>query len=213
MTARTRIKICGVRDTVTAIAAAEAGADAIGVVFAPGSPRRIGPSEAWKIVSALPPMVASVGVFADATLDQFCDIEEICPTDLSQLHGEEPDEVVRACGPGVIRAVRFDPATIRARLQHFAAMEEVAAILVDGSAGGEGVALDWPALAEASRGIATPIILAGGLNAQNVGEAIRIVRPWGVDVSSGVERERGVKDHDKIRAFCRAVRQADAARS
>jgi phosphoribosylanthranilate isomerase len=115
----------------------------------------------------------------------------------------------------VIKAVRFDPATIRAELELWGDVEEVDAILIDGSAGGKGVAFDWSALADAVGGpgapkVEKPLFLAGGLTPENVGAAIRAVRPFAVDVSSGVERERGKKDHALISAFCAAVRQADA---
>jgi phosphoribosylanthranilate isomerase len=207
--ARTRIKICGIRSVEMALAAAEAGADAVGFVFVPTSPRYITPEEAWTIVGVLPPMVSSVGVFVNASLDTFSDIEELCPTTFSQLQGSETERLVKECGPGVIKAVRFDAQTIRAELERWSAIDEVDAILVDGSAGGEGTAFDWSQLRAPMEGIAKPIILAGGLSADNVGEAIRAVRPYAVDVSSGVERDKGLKDPALIEAFCRAVQDAD----
>lgn len=208
---RTRIKICGIRDLDTARAAIDAGADALGFMFVKSSPRYITPESAWEIVSTLPPLVSTVGVFADAPVDQFCDIEETCPTNYVQLHGHEPEAVVRRCGPNVIKAIRFDPATIEADLTAWAAVEEVEAILVDGSAGGLGASFDWPRLAPLAQSIDTPIILAGGLNAQNIAAAIHAVRPYAVDVSSGVEKEKGLKDPALIEAFCRAVQNADRA--
>lgn len=208
--ARTRIKICGLRDADTALIAAECGADAIGLVFAPNSPRYVDPERAWEIASFLPPFVATVGLFVNPSPEQVDEVREQCPVDFVQLHGQESEPVVRDCGPMVIKAVRFDPATIEAELRRWSRFEEIEAILVDGSAGGEGVALDWRALADVQDACDHPIILAGGLTPENVGEAIRIVRPWAVDVSSGVERERGVKDPALIAAFCRAVREADA---
>ncbi len=208
--ARTRIKICGITNQVSLNAAAEAGADAVGFVFAEGSPRYIHPREAWKLACELPPMVSSVGLYVNASLDEFAEIEQQCPTMMTQLHGNEPDGVVKELGPELIKAVKFDPDTIADRLKHYDAIDEVSVILVDGSDGGEGIAFDWAQLAEAAKGIGTPIMLAGGLDASNVGEAIAAVRPYAVDVSSGVELERGVKDHDKIRAFCKAVQDADS---
>lgn len=208
---RTRIKICGVRDEETLYAAAEAGADAVGFVFVKGSPRYLDPEDAFALMGALPPFMASVGVFADRTIDDFLDVEERCPTQHAQLHGEEDEQLVRACGPDVIKAVRFDAATIGAELARWAEIPEVAAVLVDGPKPGSGESIDWEALADAADSVAVPLILAGGLTPENVGEAIRIVRPWGVDVSSGVERERGVKDAALIEAFCEAVRDADRA--
>lgn len=208
---RTRIKICGISTTDHALAAAEAGADAIGFMFYRESPRWIDPDDARAIMDTLPPLVATVGVFVNPSIEKFCDCEEACPTNYVQLHGQEDEAMVRQCGPWLIRAVRYDAATIAADLARWDAIDEVDAILVDGSVGGEGVTLDWHGLAAAARPISTPIILAGGLTPENVGEAIRVVRPYGVDVSSGVERSRGQKDPDLIRDFCRAVREADRA--
>ena len=206
----TRIKICGIRDEESAFAAADAGANAIGFVFYPQSPRFIEPVEAWEIVGMLPPFVASVGLFVNANIERFMLIEEECPTDLSQLHGQEQEDLVRQCGPNVIKAVRFDAATIQAELDRWNKVDEVDAILVDGSIGGQGTSFDWSALVAAKDRISKPLILAGGLTPENVGEAIRVVQPFAVDVSSGVESAPGVKDPDLIEAFCRAVRRADA---
>lgn len=209
--ARTRIKICGIRDEEGLFAAAESGADAVGFVFHPQSPRFIEPEEAWELVGMLPPFVSSVGLFVNATVEKFMEMEEVCPTSFSQLHGSEKVEVVRQCGPGVIKAVRFDAATIAQELAAWDAVDEVDAILVDGSAGGQGQTFEWKALAEVRDSVRKPLILAGGLTPENVGEAIRVARPWGVDVSSGVERAPGEKDPALIEAFCRAVMRADAA--
>ncbi len=207
---RTRVKICGVRDEETALCAAECGADAIGMVFVKSSPRYIDPDRAWEIASFLPPFVSTVGLFVNVKAADIEAIRAVCPFDFSQLHGQESEPVVRECGPMVIKAVQFDPATIEGELRRWSRFSEVGAILIDGSAGGEGRALDWNALAAVQDASDHPLILAGGLTPENVGEAIRTVQPWGVDVSSGVERERGVKDPRLIAEFCRAVREADA---
>lgn len=208
---RTRVKICGVTTPAHAGAAAEAGADAIGLVFAPGSPRRLEPGAAAEILFGLPPMVTAVGLMVDPTIDEFLATERACPTHLTQLHGSEPVRLVQQCGPGVIKSVRFDAETIDEQLARWDEVEEVDAILVDGSPGGRGTPFDWVSLRGALDrvGVTTPIIVAGGLTPENVGEVIRAVRPFGVDVSSGVEVERGVKDPDLIHAFCQAVREAD----
>ena len=190
----------------TAAAAAEHGADAVGFVFVEKSPRFIAPEDAWPIIQTLPPFVMSVGLFQDASVDEYADAEQVCPTDFGQLHGTENEKTVRACGPRLLRAIQFNPKTIANDLRFWSGIEEVDAVLVDGSSGGEGTALDWGALAEARESCAKPLVLAGGLTPENVGEAIRTVRPYAVDVSSGVESERGVKDHEKIAAFCAAVR-------
>lgn len=211
---RTRIKICGIRDDDGALAAIDGGADALGFVFYEASSRFIDPEDAYPMVRALPPMVVSVGLFVNATADAFESVSRMCPTDYAQLHGQEGPDLVRACGPRVIKAIRFDAATIRQELTHWAAIDEVDAILVDGSAGGRGTSFDWAALADARNAASDrPLILAGGLTPDNVGEAIRAVRPFAVDVSSGVEHpdRAGEKDPARIRAFCRAVRAADAS--
>src|SRR5690606_4982654 len=200
-----------IRDTAAARAAAEAGADAIGFVFARSSPRRLEPAEAARLMADLPPFLVTVGLFVDPGLDEFVAAEEQCPTHYTQFHGNEPEPLVRQCGPDIIKAVRFSAGTIEADLAKWGRIEEVAAVLVDGSAGGMGEAFDWAALRQPAAASPKPVILAGGLTPQNVGDAIRAARPWAVDVSSGVERERGVKDSALIRAFCAAVREADAA--
>lgn len=208
---RTRIKICGITDEEGLFAAADAGADAVGFVFHPQSRRYIDPEEAFELIAFLPPFVSSVGLFVNADVDTFSTIEEDCPTTISQLHGDEREDLVRACGPGVIKAIKFDPATIAKELARWEKVDEVDAILVDGSAGGQGASFDWSALASVKSATTKPIILAGGLTPENVVDAIRIVRPFAVDVSSGVESEPGVKDRALINAFCSAVRAADAA--
>ena len=211
---RTRIKICGLRTEDAVAAAIDAGADALGFVFVPSSPRAIEPRDAWRLVRALPPMVHSVGLFVNPSPEDLADALEVCPTDYSQLHGQETEKTVRQCGPRIIKAVRYDPDTIEAELARWATVEEVDAILVDGSAGGQGQTLDWPGLARAALAAGDkPIVLAGGLTPDNVADAIRAVRPFAVDVSSGVEvlGEPGTKDPCRIRAFCNAVRAADAA--
>jgi phosphoribosylanthranilate isomerase len=211
--ARTRIKICGLRDEDAVAAAVEAGADAVGFVFVRESPRVIDPELADNLVSRLPPWVSSVGVFQDPTLDEFCEVEEACPfLTMSQFHGREDVKLIKGCGPDVIKSVVFDganPTAFAQEVTRWSLVDEVATILVDGPRAGSGETIDWKSLAGFLEDTDRPIILAGGLTPENVGEAIEIVRPYAVDVSSGVERERGVKDADLIEAFCRAVRRAD----
>ena len=210
---RTRIKVCGIKDAESAAVAAEAGADAIGFILVPKLPRTVEPETAASIMYGLPPMVSSVGVVRNLTVDQFADLEQRCPCEFMQLHGDEDDRTVAACGPGVFKAFQFEAGTIDADLRRWSRLPEVAAILVDGSAGGAGQAFDWGRLADALRAVPLPkpIIVAGGLTPDNVGDAIRACRPWAVDVSSGVETEPGVKDHGAIRAFCAAVLDADSS--
>jgi len=206
---RTRVKICGVRDAATAIAAAEAGADAIGLVFAEGSPRRVSREAAAAAASATPAFVSVIGLFVDATPAEVAEARDECRLHAAQLHGSEDEATAEACGPGAIKAIRYDASTIEAELRRWSAARGVAALLVDGSAGGMGEAFDWAGLAAAREACGKPIILAGGLTPETVGEAIRVARPFAVDVSSGVESSRGVKDVALIRAFCDAVRDAD----
>ena len=210
---RTRVKVCGIKDPASAGVAAEAGADAIGFILVPGLPRTIEPEAAAAIMYALPPMVNSVGVVRDLSVDEFAELEQRCPCELMQLHGDEDDKTVAACGPGVIKAFKFEADTITADLRRWSRLGEVAAGLVDGSSGGAGESFEWARLTDALAEVALPkpVIVAGGLNPDNVGDAIRACRPWAVDVSSGVESSPGVKDHGAIRAFCEAVREADAS--
>ncbi|MBY0113171.1 MAG: phosphoribosylanthranilate isomerase [Phycisphaerales bacterium] len=205
---RTRIKICGVRDEEAALAAVDAGADAIGFMFVRSSVRYIDPADAAELMAMLPPMVASVGVFMNTPLDSFLDIEEQCPTTHTQLHGEESTELIASCAP-IIKAIRFSPSTIADDLQELDQNENVEAILIDGPSPGAGVPFQWTDLKPHLETIAKPVFLAGGLTPDNVADAIRTLRPYGVDVSSGVERDRGMKDPALIEAFCDAVRRAD----
>ena len=207
---RTRIKVCGVTDSDTLKACADEGVDAIGFVFVEDSPRSVDPEAAFELTAELPPLMTTVGVFRDCDIDTFCDIEEMCPTICCQLHGSEDKETVLQCGPDVIKAVAFDPQTIGRELMKWASLDEVCAILIDAHNPGEGKAFDWELLAPSMQLVTKPIIIAGGLTPSNVGDVIRILRPYAVDVSSGVERERGVKDAGLIAAFCKAVRKADA---
>ncbi|RMD61623.1 MAG: phosphoribosylanthranilate isomerase [Planctomycetota bacterium] len=194
------------------MAAVEAGADAIGFVFERSSPRHIDPTAAWRLCNMLPPFVMTVGVTRDASLERFTRIEQLCPTEFSQLHGDEDEATVAACGPRVFKAVAFEEGTIAQQLQRWARVAEVDAILVDASSPGSGRPFAWEKLAEA-KGAAgdKPLILAGGLTPENVEEAIRIVQPYAVDVSTGVESSPGVKDPARMCAFCQAVREADRA--
>ncbi len=207
---RTRVKICGVRDVETALVCAHAGADAMGVVLAPGSPRTVSIEQSRAICEALPPFVASVGLFVDAPMDDIVRAHEACGFGVVQLHGaESPGEcraVAERTGALVMHAIRFDSATIGASLEAYAGVCD--ALLVDGSSGGQGEAFEWQAMRAHMDG-PVPIVLAGGLDPQNVGEAIGVLRPYGVDVSSGVESSRGVKDHALIRSFITEARRSD----
>ena len=208
---RTRIKICGITNHEDAQAVVDNGADALGFIFAKDSPRSIDPQEAAAIMFNLPPMISAIGVTQDLTLDEFCDLEQTCPCHTFQLHGKEPIDLVQQCGPGVIKAFKYEEVTIKSQLDRWAKVIEIDALLIDGSDGGEGKSFDWSQLAPLIENYSKKIIIAGGLDASNVTEVIKTLRPYAVDVSSGVEEEPGVKDHAKIEAICAAVHAADSS--
>lgn len=206
---RTRVKICGITRAEDALTAARAGADAIGLVFYAGSPRAVAVERAQEIVQALPPFVATVGLFVDAAPEAIQGALKALRLDLLQFHGDETPEACRAYGRPYIKAIRLRPGddlAVRAR-----AYGDAAAILADayveGLPGGTGRSLDWTRLPQ---GLARPLILAGGLTPANVAEAVAQVRPWAVDVSGGVEAAPGVKDAAKIAAFIRGVNSVQA---
>lgn len=203
---RTRIKICGVKDVDAAFAAATAGADAVGLVFVTDSPRAIDPDEAYEVMAALPPLTTAIGVFRNHSLDEFSDIEERCPTPLTQLDGTEDEKLVKKCGPDVIKSIRFDADTIARDLAKWDALDEVCAIMIHVADND-----DPNALVPHLEPIRSPIVLAGALTPQNVERWVRIIQPWAVDASVGVESAPGALDPDKVEAFCAAVRAADAA--
>ncbi len=209
---RTRIKICGLRSAEMVDTAAQAGADAIGFVFYAKSARAISLEQALPLVERLPPFVMPVGLFVNAAPAEIEAALKAIPDLLLQFHGDESPEDCERWGRPYLRAVAVTPET---RLLDWASRHPGAQALLldapvhaDGGYGGGGKVFDWSLLAanEASR-----LVLSGGLNAANVGDGIRRVRPWAVDVSSGVESSRGVKDPDLIHAFCAAVRAADAS--
>jgi phosphoribosylanthranilate isomerase len=216
----THVKICGIRDKVHALAAAEAGADFIGLVFAP-SPRQVKPHDARQIVGAISKSgcaVKTVGVFVNTPASQVNAIADLYHLDWVQLSGDETWQYCLEINKPIIKAVRLgrqSPDELCAELALGAealSSRMFLALLdskVEGKYGGTGVPFDW-SLAELVA-MRFTVIMAGGLTPQNVAEAIQIVEPWGVDVSSGVEVE-GVKDIARIRAFIDAVRKADASR-
>jgi phosphoribosylanthranilate isomerase len=207
---RTRIKVCGVTRLDDARLAADLGVDAVGFVFWPHSPRCIAPRQAAAIAAALPPFVATVGVFVDQPLDQVRAIAAEVGLDAIQLHGDEPPVMWTSVPGRSIKAVAvgegFDVLTLANWPPHVWALLDAHD---PARRGGTGRAVDWAIAAEAAR--TRRVILAGGLDASNVGRAIARVRPFAVDVSSGVEREPGIKDHDRLRAFVEGVAAADAA--
>jgi len=208
---RTRIKVCGITSPEAAAAAIDSGADAIGFVFVEDTPRFINPEKAAGIMFGLPPFVSTVGVVRDLSVDEFCELEYKCPANTMQLHGKESVDVVQQCGPGVIKAFKYEDATINSQLSRWGKVDELDAVLIDGSDGGEGTAFDWSKLKAHLDGFNKHVIIAGGIDETNVAEMISTLRPYAVDVSSGVEDAPGVKNPDKIARFCAAVRAADAA--
>lgn len=200
-----RVKICGLRDIDTALFAAREGADAIGLVFHAASPRNVAVEQAAAIASALPPFVSSVGLFVDAPGDMVRSVMNRVRLDVLQFHGDETPEFCAAFGRPYLRAIRMAEGVdlLECALRFSSAKALLLDAHVPGEAGGTGQAFDWGRIPQ---GLPLPIILSGGLDAENVGRAIREVRPWAVDVSSGVERERGVKDPAKIAAFIRSAR-------
>lgn len=213
---RTRIKICGLRTAEAVDAAAQAGADAIGFVFYAKSVRAIAIDAARALAERLPPFVTPVGLFVNAPPAEIEAALRAMPGLLLQFHGDESPEDCERWGRPYLRALAM---TAETRLLDFAARYPRAqALLVDapvhadGGYGGGGKVFDWSLLApNEQESVGFRLVLSGGLNAANVGDGIRLVRPWAVDVSSGVESERGVKSPDLIRAFCAAVHQADSA--
>ena len=204
---RTRVKICGITRPGDACAAAEAGADAIGLVFYPPSPRFLNVERAAEIRDALPPFVQTVALFVNPDAAQVAQVIGRVKPGMLQFHGEEAPEFCAQFGVPFVKACRIRPGTdVRQYLQPFS---RAAAWLVDSFVpeyGGVGESFDWSLV---PRGLARPLILSGGLDPTNVGRAVRSVRPWGVDVSSGVESAKGVKDAGKIAAFVAEVRNAD----
>lgn len=196
-----RVKICGITSPEDAMAAVMLGADALGFVFAE-SPRRIVPDRAREIIRLLPPFVQTVGVFVNESVNFMKGIKRFCGLDYLQLHGEEGPETVSMVGGRVIKAIRAVE-----NCHELARNYPTATLLFDTHdphvKGGTGRCFDWSVVSTIAR--ERPVILAGGLTHENVEEAIRIVSPYAVDVSSGVERAPGRKDHGKMELFiCRA---------
>lgn len=208
MTLRTRIKICGLTREADVDAAVEAGADAVGFVLYPKSPRAVTPARAAELARRLPPFVTSVGLFVNASAEEIAAVAGAIPTLLLQFHGDESPEACRAAARPYLRAARMAPGF---DLLDFAArFHDAHALLLDAFVegyGGGGKVFDWSVI---PANVPRPVVLSGGLHAGNVIEGILQVRPWAVDVSSGVEAAKGIKDAALMRRFCEAVREADA---
>ena len=198
-----RIKICGIRDIAAALAAAEAGADAVGMVFAP-SRRQINPDIAREICQALPPFVSKVGVFVDADEKEVKSIAEFCGLDILQFHGQETPEYCSRFSQKVIKGIQIRDEQSLPGLADYARYTLLLDSYHRNEKGGTGQAFPWELAIKA--GARQRIILAGGLNTDNVLTAIQTVNPFGVDVSSGVETG-GNKDINKIKTFITTIRR------
>ena len=209
---RTRIKICGITNLNDALSAVKSGADALGFVFYQQSPRYIEPETASRIIRNLPPLVTAVGVFVNEEIEKVHEIAGDCLLDLLQFHGSESPEYCERHKKRVIKAFRVKDASSLSEVSRY--NDKVNGYLLDSCSedayGGTGSAFDWSVACEISRHF--PVVLAGGLTPGNVGEAVSVVEPYGVDVSSGVERAPGIKDVGKMRSFVESVRKADAER-
>ncbi len=207
---RTRIKICGLTREADIEAAVAVGADAIGLVFYPASPRFVSLDRAVELTRRLPPFVVPVGLFVNASAEDVQRAVDAIPQLLLQFHGDEQPAQCHHAGHPYIRAARVEPGL---DLLDFAArFSDAQALLLDTHAagyGGSGKVFDWSLI---PAGLACPVVLSGGLSAANVGDGILQVRPWAVDVSSGVEASKGIKDPAAMRRFCNAVRKADRLR-
>jgi phosphoribosylanthranilate isomerase len=204
----TAVKICGITRPEDGLAAAHAGAHAIGLVFYRGSPRHVALDRARAVTDALPPFVTVVGLFVDPQPDEVAQALSRVPIQLLQFHGDEAPAFCEGFDRPYIKAVRMAPGVdlLQYARLHRAAKGLLVDAFVAGAHGGTGQSFDWGAI---PRELPLPLVLAGGLTPENVGAAIRQVRPWAVDVSSGVEREKGIKDAASIAAFIRGVRDAD----
>ena len=216
---RTRIKICGITREQDLRAAVEQGADALGFVFYPKSPRYITPARAAALCATLPPFVSGVALFVNPTLDEVREVARAMPLGLIQFHGDETVEqcaaIAAAVGRPFVRAYRIKPDTASAALlecesAYRAASPWFSGLLLDtwvDAYGGAGKVFDWSLV---PKELAPRVVLSGGLNAHNATDAVVRVRPFAVDVSSGVEARKGIKDARRIADFVGAVRAADA---
>ncbi|HET6597295.1 MAG TPA: phosphoribosylanthranilate isomerase [Anaerolineales bacterium] len=206
----TKIKICGIKTVEDALDAMDAGADLIGFNFYPKSPRYIDVGQCRDIMAVMRKygQLMYVGVFVNASAEEVCATLETAALTLAQLHGDETSQMIRSLKGKSFKAFRGVPQSVDGFARH-----EAPALLVDASVkgvyGGTGETADWSAAGELAQQY--PLLLAGGLTPENVGEAVQRVRPWGVDVASGVESAPGVKDPAKMKAFVQAVRRVETS--
>ena len=201
-----RVKICGITNLEDALAAAEFGADAVGFVLYPNSPRYIKPAQAKLIIDQLPPYVTPVGVFADQPAEEIWRMMEECGFDLVQLQGDESPEFCWRLGSRVVKAIRVKDHGSLKQMAEYSVRAFVLDTYRENQLGGTGERFDWD-LAVQARSFGR-IVLAGGLTPENVRDAIRKVQPYGVDVSTGVEKYLGKKDHSKIENFIKQAKSA-----
>lgn len=204
---RTRIKICGLTRPQDVRAAVLAGADAIGFVFYPPSPRNVGFDQAAALAAELPPFVSAVGLFVNPAPAFVQQALQQVPLQLLQFHGDESEVECAQYGRPWIKAARVRPGIdlVEFAFRHPGARGILLDAFVDGYGGG-GKTFDWSLIPD---GLSRPLVLSGGLDPDNVGEAVRRIRPFAVDVSSGVESAKGIKDAAKVAAFIAGVRDAD----
>jgi len=207
-----KIKVCGITNVEDAEGAVRAGADALGFVMYRKSPRFVEPAVARAIVAGLPPFVLPVGVFVNEEAEKVRALIDECGFALAQLHGDESAHYCQNLGRPALKAIRLKDRGDFLALAEFHGRANVRGFLIDAFSdhayGGTGQTVDWTLAQEAAR--SAPIILAGGLNPGNVAQAVQMVRPYGVDVSSGVEQSSGKKDPDKVKAFIQAARLVPA---
>lgn len=210
MARRTRVKICGITRLQDAHLAQELGADSLGFVFVPASKRFLSPEAAAEIVGQLRPFVTPVGLFLDADAAEVQHVLQLMPTLIPQFHGRESADYCEQFGRPYLKAMGVGTAGTLPGNEQLAPYRRASGFLFDshepGQLGGTGHAFDWTRLGAR---MSKPLILAGGLNVHNVEQAIRQTKPYAVDVSSGVEQARGIKDPEAMRAFLEAVRRAD----
>jgi phosphoribosylanthranilate isomerase len=207
MSKRTKVKICGITNAEDALAAVEAGADALGFIFYQKSPRYIVPAVATQIIAGLPPLITPVGVFVNEGVATVRSIMDTCGLAMAQLHGDESAMYCRELSRPAMKALRLKDRGSLLALAEYQGRGGVRGFVLDTFSelayGGTGQVTDWMLAAEVAK--TSSVLLAGGLTPDNVAEAIRTVRPYAVDVSTGVESAPGKKDHGKVRAFLDAV--------
>lgn len=204
---RTRIKICGITRLEDALAASMLGVDAVGFVFYDRSPRYIDPEKAAAIVRRLPPFVSAVGLFVDPGQEWIAEVLRHCPLGVIQLHGDETPEFCALQRRRVVKAISVRSSADLARISHYRCSVLLDAPAPDGVYGGTGSRFDWSLIGDLRHDY--PLMLAGGLDADNVAQALALRDWFAIDVSSGVERAPGIKDAEKMRALVRAVQQAE----